>query len=194
MSSRPSRPSTLNLRLWAGAGAVVVLFLGIGATEYVAAEGAGTSPAHYPLDQTGGIAVSSANLDRYLTTLEERATARQFLLTFGDLLFRANSAQIGDSEKGELVRMAGFLRAHPETVAAIVGHADDRGDAPANSRLAGQRAAAVRSYLVVQGIDESRLTAVSGGEEQPLRDNSSQYGRAGNRRVAILVQKPEPGQ
>ena len=109
----------------------------------------------------------SSRIRSYLATLEERATARRFLLTFGDLLFSAGSAQIGDSEKGELVRMADFLRAHPATVAQIVGHADDRGDATANSRLAEQRAAAVRSYLVVQGIDPSRLTAVSAGEDNP---------------------------
>ena len=149
--------------------------LGISSTEDVEAEGARASPGHYPLDQNGGIAVSSSNLDRYLATLEQRATARQFLLTFGDLLFGASSAQIGDSEKGELVRMADFLRAHPATVALIVGHADDRGDATANFRLAEQRAAAVRSYLVVQGIDASRLTAASGGERA--------------RSVTILVQK-----
>lgn len=166
-----------------------LLMLGIGSTEYVEAEGTRASPAHYPLDQSGGIAVSSANLDRYLATLEERATARQFLLTFGDLLFSADSAQISDSERGELMRMADFLRARPTTVALIVGHADDRGDAAANYRLAEQRAAAVRSYLVVRGIDPERLTAVSRGEDDPLRDNQTQAGRAGNRRVEILVQK-----
>jgi outer membrane protein OmpA-like peptidoglycan-associated protein len=191
-SPRLARPAALSLRLWAGAGAVVALVLGISATEYVAAEGSRASPGHYPLDRNGGIAVSSENLDRYLTTLEERASARQFLLTFGDLLFSANSAQIGDSEKGELLRMADFLRDHPVTVAQIVGHADDRADVAGNSRLAEQRAAAVRSYLIVQGIDQSRLTAVSGAE--PLPDNSVQYERVANRRVEILVQKPEPGQ
>jgi outer membrane protein OmpA-like peptidoglycan-associated protein len=168
-----------------------VLLLGLASTAYMETQGASASADHDPLDQNGGIAVSSVNLDRYLAALDERATSRQFLMTFGDLLFSAGSTQVGEREKGELVRMAAFLRAHPATVAQIVGHADDRGDAAANSRLAGQRAEAVRSYLVVQGIDESRLTAVSGGEEEPLRDNSTQYGRAGNRRVEILGQKPE---
>lgn len=188
-ATRSSRPAARNLRWWAGAGAAVLLVLGIGVTEYVAAEGTRASPDDYPLDQNGGIAVSSANLDQYLTTLEARATERRFLLAFGDLLFSANSAQIGDVEKGELVRMADFLRAHPATVAQIVGHADDRGDATTNARLAGQRAAAVRSYLVVQGIDESRLTAVSGGADKPRLDDRTQADRAANRRVEIRVQK-----
>lgn len=179
-ATKPSTPSAPNFHLWAIAGGTVLLVLGIGATQFVNAEGAAASPDHYPLEQNGGIAVSSAQLGEYLATLEERATARRFLMTFGDLLFSAGSTQLGDREQGELVRMGDFLRAHPQTSAQIVGHADDRGDAAANSRLAGQRAAVVRSYLMVQGIDQSRLTAVSGAEDKA---------RAGNRRVEILVQK-----
>jgi outer membrane protein OmpA-like peptidoglycan-associated protein len=189
-SSRPSARSARSVRLWAGALVAVLSMIAITSTENVEAEAAGASPGHYPLDQNGGIAVSSANLAQYLATLEDRATERQFLLTFGDLLFSAGSAQIGDSEKGELVRMADFLRAHPTAVALIVGHADNRGDTAANSRLAEQRSTAVRSYLVVRGIDPLRLTAVSRGEDNPLRDNGTRLGRAGNRRVEILVQKP----
>ncbi len=168
-----------------------MLLLGIGAADDVEAEGVGASPGHYPLDQTGGIAVPSADLDRYLATLEERATARQFLLTFGDLLFAAISARIGASQKDELLRMADFLLAHPATVALIVGHADDRGDATTNSRLAEQRADAVRGYLVVQGIDPARLTTVSRGEDSPLRADRTQSDRAGNRRVTIVVRRSQ---
>ena len=178
-ATRPSTPAAPNLRLWAGAGAAVLLVLGIGATQYVAAQ-TPASPGHSPLEQNGGIEVASPQLDEYLTTLEERATARRFLMSFGDLPFGVGSTQLGDREQSELVRMADFLRAHPETIAQIVGHADDSRDATANSRLAGQRAAVVRSYLIVQGIDQSRLTAVSGAEDKA---------RAGDRRVAILVQR-----
>lgn len=179
-ATRSSRPAARKLRVWAGAAAAAALVLTIGCTVYVKAEGATATPGHYPLDQNGGIAASSANLDGYMATLEERATARQFLLTFGDLLFGPGSTQLGDHEKGELLRMVGFLHAHPATVAQIVGHADDRADATANSRLAEQRAAVVRSYLIVQGIDQARLTAVGGAEDKA---------RGGNRRVQILVQK-----
>jgi outer membrane protein OmpA-like peptidoglycan-associated protein len=165
--------------------------IGITSTDHVEAEGARASPGHYPLDHNGGIAVSSANLEGYLVALEERAAARRFLLAFSDLLFSAGSTQIGEREKGELSRMADFLRAHPAAVAQIVGHADDRGDATADSRLAEQRAVAVRSYLIVQGIDQSRLTAASGAEEQPLLDKRTPADRAANRRVQILVQNDQ---
>jgi hypothetical protein len=110
------------------AGSVALWALAVSLTGYVDAEEAGASADHYPLDQTGGIAVPSADLDQYLATLEERATARRFLLSFGNLLFSAGSVQIGDIEKGELVRMAEFQRTHPHTVAQIVCYADDRAD------------------------------------------------------------------
>ena len=42
---------------------------------------------HYPLHQSGGLAVPSADLEEYLKTLQARATARTFLLTFHDVLF-----------------------------------------------------------------------------------------------------------
>ena len=173
------------------AACVALLVWGIGFTGYVEAEEVGVSPGHYPLDQTGGIAVPSANLDQYLATLEERATQRRFLLSFGDLLFSAGSAQISDREQGELMRMADFLRTHPQTVAQIVGYADDRGAATANARLAEQRAAAVRAYLVSQRIDPSRLTVAS-AEGNPSPGGRTQAGRANNRRVEILVQKSQP--
>jgi outer membrane protein OmpA-like peptidoglycan-associated protein len=187
--TRPSRRPARSVRLWAGALLAVLLTFAITAGQHVAAEGAAGSPGRHPLDQNGGVVVSSPGLDRYLAALEERATERRFLLTFGDLLFDGGSAQIGDSEKRQLVRMGDFLRAHPATVAQIVGHADDRGEVTANSQLAQQRAAAVRSYLVVQGIDPSRLTVASRGADDPLQDNRTQSGRAGNRRVEILVQR-----
>lgn len=172
------------------AGSVALWALAVSLTGYVEAEEAGASADHYPLDQTGGIAVPSADLDQYLATLEERATARRFLLSFGNLLFSAGSVQIGDIEKGELVRMAEFLRTHPQTVAQIVGYADDRGDEAANSRLAEQRAVAVRAYLIGQRIDPARLTAGS-GEGNALPRGRTQSDRASNRRVEILVQKAQ---
>ena len=75
---RSSGPAALKLRLWAGTSAAVTLVLGIGFTAYGESEGAGARPGHYPLDQTGGIAVSPANLDRYrVQILVQRSQSEQ---------------------------------------------------------------------------------------------------------------------
>jgi hypothetical protein len=46
-ATRPSRPAAPNLRLWAGAGAAVLVVLGIGAKQYMATAGTHASPGHY---------------------------------------------------------------------------------------------------------------------------------------------------
>ena len=145
---------------------------------------------HYPLDRSGGIAVSSADLESYLADLQERAAAWTFLLSFPDLLFAAGSTQIDVLVESALQRMADFLRAHPDTTARIIGYSDDRGGTASNLRLAEERAAAVRSYLIDRGIDAQRLFTTSRGEASPKRDNQTSDGRDSNRRVQILVHKP----
>jgi len=157
--------------------------------------GAATDPVriadegHYPVHESGGLAASSADLEQYLKTLQERATARAFLLTFPDVLFEPNSAQLREQGRSDLASMAEFLREHPDTMARIIGHTDDRGEASSNARLAEERAAAVRSFLISQRIAEWRLVSSKGGEEHPPGDNRTPAGRDSNRRVQIFVQK-----
>jgi outer membrane protein OmpA-like peptidoglycan-associated protein len=151
-----------------------------------------TSPDenYYPLERRGGIAVSSADLAAYLADLQERATAWTFLLTFPDLLFAVGSARIDVLVERELMRMAEFLRTHPDTTARIVGYTDDRGSTLSNMSLAEERASAVRSHLIDLGIDADRLSMISRGEARPERDNETPGGRDNNRRVQVFVQKP----
>jgi outer membrane protein OmpA-like peptidoglycan-associated protein len=149
-----------------------------------------TDERHYPLHQGGGTAVSSGDLDEYLKKLQERATDRAFLLAFRDVLFELDSAEIGEAGRTDLAGMAEFLRTHPDTIARIIGHADDRGEVRSNERLAEARAAAVRSFLISQQIPEQRLESVSGGPADPAVDKRTSAGRDSNRRVQVLVQKP----
>jgi outer membrane protein OmpA-like peptidoglycan-associated protein len=173
---------------------VVTMLLTFGVAPAIPSEGGDDPPSreeeHYPLDQSRGIAVSSADLESYLADLQERAVARAFLLTFPDLLFAASSTQIDVVVQRELTRMGNFLHTHPDTTARIIGHADDRGGAASNLRLAATRAAAVRSYLIDLGIDAERLFMSSRGEASPKRDDYTADGRHSNRRVQIFVQKP----
>jgi len=144
---------------------------------------------HYALDHNGGIAVSSADLESYLAGLEERAAARTFLLLFADLLFAPGGTQIDVHVRGELTRMAEFLRTHPDTTAKIIGYTDDRGNSVSNMRLAEQRAAAVRGCLIDLGVGADRLIVSARGEASPTGDNQTSEGRDSNRRVQIFVQK-----
>jgi OOP family OmpA-OmpF porin len=67
----------------------------------------------------------------------------------------------------------------------VVGHTDAAGPAAYNQKLSKKRAEAVHDYLVSQGVDAAILSAVGKGELQPIADNTTDAGRAENRRVEL---------
>ena len=69
----------------------------------------------------------------------------------------------------------------------VVGHTDDVGDDAYNMDLSEQRAAAVTSYLINAGVDGSKIVAVGAGESLPIATNTTEQGRAENRRVEVLI-------
>jgi outer membrane protein OmpA-like peptidoglycan-associated protein len=87
----------------------------------------------------------------------------------------------------------GFLTDLQETeglIFLVAGHTDSTGSEDYNYELGQKRAASVAQYLIAQrGVDPTRVSAVSYGENMPLADNSTQSGRHQNRRVEILVYK-----
>ena len=69
----------------------------------------------------------------------------------------------------------------------ISGHTDNIGSNEYNKKLSKDRAKAVVDYLIVQGIDEGRLTYAGYGESQPISDNDTEVGRQENRRTEFKV-------
>ena len=69
----------------------------------------------------------------------------------------------------------------------ISGHTDNVGSAKTNIRLSADRAKAVVDYLVKQGIPESNLEYQGYGFSQPIAPNTTEDGRAQNRRVEFKI-------
>lgn len=69
----------------------------------------------------------------------------------------------------------------------IAGHTDNTGDAKANMEISISRATAVRDYLISKGMPLSRLTARGYGQDNPIADNTTEEGRAKNRRVELFL-------
>jgi outer membrane protein OmpA-like peptidoglycan-associated protein len=65
----------------------------------------------------------------------------------------------------------------------LSGHTDNQGNAEKNKSLSLKRAEAVRDYLVKQGIELERLSAVGYGDERPVASNATEAGRQENRRI-----------
>ena len=76
---------------------------------------------------------------------------------------------------------------HSRFKVRIEGHTDSKGNDKANMKLSQARADSVRKYLVSKGVESLVLTSVGRGEDVPLDDNSTEAGRAVNRRVEFLI-------
>jgi OmpA-OmpF porin, OOP family len=82
--------------------------------------------------------------------------------------------------------VADVIRQNPKIRIEIQGHTDNKGAAEYNKRLSDRRAASVKKYLVSKGIDDSRLTSRGYGMEVPIVPNTTDQGRALNRRVQFV--------
>jgi len=106
---------------------------------------------------------------------------------FDRLLFDTGSATLRPESNAQLRDIAAILKAHPNVQVKIGGYTDNVGNPADNQTLSQERADSVRAQLVSMGIDGSRLTAEGYGEEHPVADNSTEAGRAMNRRISMLV-------
>lgn len=106
-----------------------------------------------------------------------------------NVLFDTNSAVILESSFSELNELVGYLKRNNTKKIAISGHTDNVGSDAANQKLSEARATSVMAYLVTNGIEESRLTAIGFGEEKPVDSNDTFEGRQKNRRVEFIFVK-----
>jgi len=81
-----------------------------------------------------------------------------------------------------------LLQAQPDWKMKIEGHTDSTGTKAGNQILSQQRASAVVAWLVQNGIARDRLTPAGLGDSKPIADNSTEKGRARNRRVELVKQ------
>ena len=106
---------------------------------------------------------------------------------FDRLLFNTGSATLQPQSNNQLRDIAAILKAHPNAHVKIGGYTDNVGSAANNLALSQERADNVMGQLVSMGVDASRLTAEGYGEQHPVADNSTETGRASNRRISMLV-------
>jgi outer membrane protein OmpA-like peptidoglycan-associated protein len=108
------------------------------------------------------------------------------------VFFATGKAVIQPRSFKMLDQVAKVLREHPEVdLMVIEGHTDNRGNAEANRKLSLARAESVKKYLVIEGVEESRLQARGFGPDQPIASNDTEKGRAANRRVEFIITTPE---
>jgi len=102
--------------------------------------------------------------------------------------FSTGSAQIPEYSVAFLNTAAGVIKMAPAgMVIEVGGHTDNTGDSAANLALSQQRADAVRSYLVQQGVPDAEITAKGYGDTRPVASNDTDVGRFRNRRIEFTA-------
>jgi len=104
-----------------------------------------------------------------------------------NIFFDTDSFNLKPESKGQLTEIVDFMKGNPGLVIEIGGHTDDQGSESHNLILSEQRAGAVVSYLIANGISSGRLKSKGYGFLVPLTDNSTEEGRAMNRRTEFRI-------
>lgn len=104
-----------------------------------------------------------------------------------DVYFPFASFELTEEARRVIDEFAGFLNDNPEVTVSIQGHTDEVGDDNDNLVLSENRAKSVYSYLIESGIDPNRLEYKGFGERRPIASNTSEEGRALNRRTEFVI-------
>lgn len=175
----------------AGLGAVAGYLLGdlIGGNRTAAIIGAGI----------GGVAGGAVGnyMDRQEARLRQQTEGTgveiirqgdELILRMPDgITFATNQSNIQPRFQTTLDQVAATLQEYRSTAIDVYGHTDSTGSDSYNQSLSERRAQSVADYLVSRGINRVRIATRGYGESQPIADNTTEAGRAANRRVELRV-------
>jgi outer membrane protein OmpA-like peptidoglycan-associated protein len=125
--------------------------------------------------------------------LQEVASVREdeqgtIITLTGEVLFASGESVLLPTARERLKLVADALKAQDEKVGIMVeGHTDTQGSSRMNEQLSDARAAAVKRYLIEEGVSEDRIKSIGRGEKEPVATNRTPEGRANNRRVEIIL-------
>lgn len=108
------------------------------------------------------------------------------------VFFDTDKASIKSNSAKAIKKVASMMKVYPAMQIELRGHTDSNnktGDPNYNQKLSQLRADAVKQSLIKEGIDESRIKSIGFGDSKPLYDNSTEDGRAKNRRTEFVIIK-----
>ena len=144
------------------------------------------------LDNNGG--------STYILHLAEKASMQQSVVTADDMVtalnrdghislhinFDTGKSIIEPDSQPVIDQIIAMMKSNPSMQLSVEGHTDNVGTPQSNKALSLARAQAVVDAVVGAGIASPRLTAVGHGQDNPVADNSTEEGRAQNRRVELV--------
>lgn len=109
------------------------------------------------------------------------------LVNLPDVTFAVNSTAISPSMRNTLDGVAQSMVNYPNSLIDVMGHTDSTGSEQYNLDLSKRRAESVANYLSSRGVARARMETIGYGEQYPVADNTTESGRAQNRRVEIRI-------
>ena len=117
----------------------------------------------------------------------ELASFKQSLdsIDFSKVAFERGSASLTSDSRSALLQLVQVLNAYPQFRIRVSGHTDNTGRAEVNLRISRQRSSSVADFLIDNNINPNQIIAQGYGATRPIADNSTEAGRAANRRIEI---------
>jgi peptidoglycan-associated lipoprotein len=135
--------------------------------------------------QDAGYDTSTA--DQTLDSSSASARGDSEIVLQENIFFEFDRATLTPEARETLTKNGKWLRINADVAITIEGHCDERGTNGYNLALGDRRAENVKMFLVDLGIDRTRLTTLSYGEEQPLDRGHDESAWAKNRRAHFLI-------
>jgi len=117
-----------------------------------------------------------------------RDTTAPARMTIEDAAFSPGLPTLRADARANIARVVAFVNKQPSKPVRIEGYSDKGGSTADSRALSQKRAEAVRDALIAAGVEARRITAVGLGEAQPVAANTSEAGRAKNRRVEVVLE------
>ena len=125
--------------------------------------------------------------DPYVQDFPLRRVQAGEKMVLENIFFDFNSYQLLDASKTELIRIVTFMNSNPAVKIRITGHTDNTGKTAYNLELSQNRAREVANYLLKEGIPAERVSYRGMGATEPVADNSTEAGKAKNRRTEMEI-------
>ena len=145
----------------------------------------------YPYRGIGHVILAKGAADLYqrqTTDLSavEKAIAETGKFVTNNILFETGKATLKPESMAEIQKVADYMKKNPTARFEVQGHTDNQGSDKINDPLSQQRAEAVVKALEGLGCDPFNMRAVGKGSHEPVADNTTEAGRAKNRRVEFI--------
>ncbi|MEM6261484.1 MAG: PorP/SprF family type IX secretion system membrane protein [Bacteroidota bacterium] len=121
------------------------------------------------------------------TGVVQRWTQQAHLPSFGPVEFDLDKYHIKAEHARELTELATYMNRDASLNLVIVGHTDDQGGKVYNMVLGFNRAQAIINFLGKLGVDQTRISTSSQGKMKPKESNTTEYGKARNRRAELYL-------